>query len=56
MWTCVRLKSRHIHLLRRQIGIVFQDFQLLTDRSVHENLLLYSEPQAGVTKMRLPNV
>lgn len=33
------LKSRHIHLLRRRIGIVFQDFQLLTDRSVHENLL-----------------
>ena len=24
--------------LRRKLGIVFQDFQLLTDRSVHENL------------------
>ena len=24
--------------LRRKIGIVFQDFQLLTDRSVHDNL------------------
>lgn len=28
-----------VHLLRRRIGIVFQDFQLLTDRSVHENLM-----------------
>lgn len=33
------LKPSKVHLLRRKIGIVFQDFQLLTDRSVHENLL-----------------
>lgn len=26
-------------MLRREIGIVFQDFQLLTDRSVYDNLL-----------------
>jgi cell division transport system ATP-binding protein len=33
------LKSKKVHLLRRKIGIVFQDFQLLMDRSVEENLL-----------------
>lgn len=33
------LKRRSIPLLRRNLGIVFQDFQLLTDRSVHDNLL-----------------
>jgi cell division transport system ATP-binding protein len=33
-----RLKKRDIPLLRRKLGIVFQDFQLLTDRSVHDNL------------------
>lgn len=32
------IKKRHIPLLRREIGIVFQDFQLLTDRSIYENL------------------
>jgi len=32
------LKSKQIPYLRRKIGIVFQDFQLLTDRSVYENL------------------
>lgn len=35
----IRTIRRHdIPMLRRQIGIVFQDFQLLTDRSVYENL------------------
>ena len=32
------LRRRDIPMLRRKIGIVFQDFQLLTDRSVYENL------------------
>lgn len=32
------LKPGKVFLLRRRIGIVFQDFQLLTDRSVYENL------------------
>lgn len=33
------LKDKDIPLLRRAMGIVFQDFQLLTDRSVSDNLL-----------------
>jgi cell division transport system ATP-binding protein len=33
-----RIKRRDIPYLRRKIGIVFQDFQLLTDRSVNANL------------------
>ncbi len=33
-----KLKSKHIPYLRRKLGIVFQDFQLLTDRSVADNL------------------
>lgn len=32
------LPQNRIHLLRRKIGVVFQDFQLLTDRSVYDNL------------------
>ncbi|WP_300729697.1 cell division ATP-binding protein FtsE [uncultured Bacteroides sp.] len=32
------LKRKHIPALRRKMGIVFQDFQLLTDRTVHDNL------------------
>lgn len=37
------IKRKEIPMLRRQIGIVFQDFQLLTDRNVHENLLFVLE-------------
>jgi cell division transport system ATP-binding protein len=33
-----KLDHSDIPLLRRKLGIVFQDFQLLTDRSVYENL------------------
>ena len=33
------LSKKDIPLLRRKIGIIFQDFQLLMDRSVLENLL-----------------
>lgn len=33
-----KLKEKDIPYLRREIGIVFQDFQLLTDRSVKDNL------------------
>lgn len=32
------IKTRQIPLLRRKLGIVFQDFQLLTDRSINDNL------------------
>ena len=35
----VNLKEKDIPFLRRKIGIVFQDFQLLLDRSVNENML-----------------
>ena len=32
------LKEKEIPFLRRKLGIVFQDFKLLTDRTINENL------------------
>jgi len=38
-----RLKTSQIPNLRRKLGIIFQDFQLLTDRTVEKNLLFVLE-------------
>ena len=32
------IKQKYVPELRRRLGIVFQDFQLLTDRTIHANL------------------
>jgi cell division transport system ATP-binding protein len=37
-YNLAKIKPRDIPFLRRKTGIVFQDFQLLIDRSVYENL------------------
>lgn len=34
----LNLKRKHVPALRRQMGIIFQDFKLLTDRTVYGNL------------------
>src|SRR5699024_9714355 len=34
-----QLKSREIPYLRRKLGVVFQDFKLLNDRNVKDNLM-----------------
>ncbi|MGM9788201.1 MAG: cell division ATP-binding protein FtsE [Candidatus Cryptobacteroides sp.] len=33
-----KIRQKDIPLLRRRIGVVFQDLQLLSDRNVHDNL------------------
>ena len=34
----VKLKKKNVPFLRRKLGIIFHDFQLLTDRSISDNL------------------
>lgn len=34
----ISIKKRHIHKLRKKLGIVFQDFKLLPDRNIYENI------------------
>ncbi len=37
-WDITNIKDRDIPLLRRQIGVVFQDFKLLPRKTVYENV------------------
>lgn len=39
-WNVGELAPKNIHMLRRKVGTVFQDFKLLTDRTVFENVAL----------------
>ena len=34
----IRMKNRHVPFLRRKVGFIFQDYQLLQDRTVFENI------------------
>jgi cell division transport system ATP-binding protein len=39
-WQVNKLPKNKIHLLRRKIGMIFQDFKLLHDRTVFENVAI----------------
>lgn len=47
------LKSSQIPFLRRKLGIVFQDFQLLRDRSVNNNLIFVMKATGWTDKNQI---
>ncbi|NQU77722.1 cell division ATP-binding protein FtsE [Candidatus Falkowbacteria bacterium] len=58
-WDITNIKSKEIPLLRRQIGVVFQDFKLLDKKTVFENVSFALEvcgnPQAKIKRL-IPKV
>lgn len=50
------IRRKDIPMLRRKIGIVFQDFQLLTDRSVYDNLLFVLKATGWKDKLLMKNL
>ena len=47
------IKRKYIPQLRRKLGIVFQDFQLLTDRTVYNNLEFVLKATGWKNKMEI---
>jgi len=49
------IKPKHIPLLRRKLGVIFQDFKLLQDRNVYDNLAYVLEvtntPRRDIKRM-----
>lgn len=48
-----RIRNREIPLLRRKVGIIFQDFQLFEDRSIADNLTFVMQATGWTDKSRI---
>ena len=51
----LQLRRRDIPYLRRKVGVVFQDFQLLVDRNVEENLMFVLKATGWKDKQAMKN-
>ncbi len=50
-----KIKQKEIPFLRRKLGVVFQDFKLLSDRSIFENLSFVLKATGWKDKTEIKN-
>ena len=54
-WDITDIKGRHVPILRRQIGVVFQDYKLLSKKTIGENVS-FALQVAGEKKDRIEKI
>lgn len=54
-YNMLKIKRRDIPYLRRKVGVVFQDFQLLVDRNVEDNLMFVLKATGWKDKQAMKN-
>jgi len=54
-WDITKIRFREIPFLRRQIGVVFQDFKLLAKKTVYENIAFALEV-VGAPRKKIKNI
>ncbi|MFH1111717.1 MAG: cell division ATP-binding protein FtsE [Patescibacteria group bacterium] len=54
-WDITSIKAREIPILRKQIGVVFQDFKLLLRKTAYENIAFALEV-AGANSAKIKNI
>lgn len=54
-YNLLKLRRRDVPYLRRKVGVVFQDFQLLVDRNVEENLMFVLKATGWKDKQAMKN-
>ncbi len=47
------IKMKEVPFLRRKLGIVFQDYQLLSDRNIHDNLVFVMKATGWTDKKKM---
>ncbi len=52
-YNLLKIKEKDIPKIRRKIGIVFQDFQLLQDRTINENMIFVMKATGWTNKKKM---
>lgn len=54
-WDITKIRQAHVHVLRKQIGVIFQDFKLLPNKTLFENVA-FAMQVCGKSPKKIKNI